>query len=557
MGLYYFLGFLVAFVIIATLLGFRDNKIYEKRLITFLKNNYGKSPSRTYKPDELDHVRGYFDNHKEDIQVDDITWNDLNMDGVFVRMNYCLSASGEEYLYHMLRTPQMSDDFYDLEKKISFFQKDNEARLKFQLIFSKIGRVVRYSIYDYLKLLDNVFDFSNKKHFAMLALLVGAIALCFFRFGIGIALVLILAVSNVVMYFSEKNKIEPYLATYRYVLKVISSVGYFSKLNYPEVADDLERLNEAAAGLEGFSKGSYILMSPGRLNSGGNPFEMFLDYVRMITHADLIKFNNMYKKLTEKRDDLDAILTVVGRLDALVSVACFRASEEGVYTVPSFEGSSYNAEDLVHPLIEEPVANSIDTDKGILITGSNASGKSTFLKTVAINTLLAQSIHTVLASSYKAPIYRVYSSMALKDDIVGGDSYYMVEIKSMKRILDAAKEEGAPVLCFVDEILRGTNTVERIAASTEILKTFPGGNVICFAATHDIELTALLKDYYGIYHFEGDVTDNDVHFDYKIKEGAATNRNAIKLLGVLGYDRNIVDRAQELADKFNETGVWA
>lgn len=225
MGLYYFLGFLVAFVIIATLLGFRDNKIYEKRLITFLKNNYGKSPSRTYKPDELDHVRGYFDNHKEDIQVDDITWNDLNMDGVFVRMNYCLSASGEEYLYHMLRTPQMSDDFYDLEKKISFFQKDNEARLKFQLIFSKIGRVVRYSIYDYLKLLDNVFDFSNKKHFAMLALLVGAIALCFFRFGIGIALVLILAVSNVVMYFSEKNKIEPYLATYRYVLKVISSVG--------------------------------------------------------------------------------------------------------------------------------------------------------------------------------------------------------------------------------------------------------------------------------------------------------------------------------------------
>ena len=66
-----------------------------------------------------------------------------------------------------------------------------------------------------------------------------------------------------------------------------------------------------------------------------------------------------------------------------------------------------------------------------------------------------------------------------------------------------------------------------------------------------------MKDYYGIYHFEGDVTDNDVHFDYKIKEGAATNRNAIKLLGVLGYDRNIVDRAQELADKFNETGVWA
>ena len=147
--------------------------------------------------------------------------------------------------------------------------------------------------------------------------------------------------------------------------------------------------------------------------------------------------------------------------------------------------------------------------------------------------------------------------MALNDDILEGDSYYIVEIKSMKRIIDASKESGAPVLCFVDEVLRGTNTVERIAASTEILKSLSQSGVTCFAATHDIELTTLLDKEFKLCHFEGNVTDNDVHFDYLIKDGAAINRNAIKLLGVLEYDEGIVDRAQELADKFTKTGVWA
>ena len=146
--------------------------------------------------------------------------------------------------------------------------------------------------------------------------------------------------------------------------------------------------------------------------------------------------------------------------------------------------------------------------------------------------------------------------MALKDDIFGGDSYYIVEIKSIKRILDAAGTKGAKVLCFVDEVLRGTNTIERIAASTEILKSFAGSNVLCFAATHDIELTQLLNDKFDLCHFEGIVSDNDVHFDYLVKEGPATNRNAISLLGLLGYDENIVDNAQGLADKFLKTGHW-
>ena len=551
-----FLSVLVGISLIAYLLGLRDSKRAEKTLLTRLKKNFGEAPKRNYKQDDLDHLQGYYKNHSADYQIDDTTWNDLNMDSVFARMNYCLSATGEEYLYHMLRTPLLDDDFDSLEKKVSFLQKNEDARISLQLIFSKIGRNIRYSIYDYIDYLKDAGKFSNREHYLMLVLMALSICACFFNSSIGFVAFVVLVVINLLRYFAVKGDIEPYLASYRYILRVIRSVSFFEKVNIPELEDDISALKKAASGLKGFSKGSYILMSQSRMNSGGNPAELILDYIRIATHIDLIKFNQMYKEISLHRDDLDTILTITGRIEAYISIACFRESFNGSFCIPEFEGDLFDAKELIHPLIQNAVANDITTKEGILITGSNASGKSTFLKTCAINTVLAQSIHTVLGKEYKAPLFEVYSSMALNDNIFEGDSYYIVEIKSIKRILDAAAKSGNRVLCFVDEVLRGTNTIERIAASTEILKTFVKRNVTCFAATHDIELTSLLKDSLGIYHFEGNVTDNDVHFDYKMKSGPATNRNAIKLLGVLGYDEAIVDNAQALADKFLATGNW-
>lgn len=551
-----FLSVLVGILFITALLGIRDQKVSEKYLLYKLKKNFGEAPNREYKSDELDHLQGYYKTHKEGFQIDDTTWNDLNMDGVFARMNYCLSATGEEYLYYMLRTPKQEDDFEDLEKKVEYFRENHEERRKLQLIFSRIGRQIRYSIYEYINYLDNVSSFSNKEHFIVLLLMAASVIGCFFFFQPCIIALAILVVFNVIRYFKIKGDIDPYLASYRYIMRVINSVSYFDKLDMDVISDDIEKLKESGKKLSSITKGSYILMSPNRMNSSGNPLDIVLDYIRIATHVDLIKFNQIYKQIMKNRDELDDIITITGKLESYISIACFRESFKGAFCLPDFADGPYDAKDLIHPLIEGAVTNSINTHKGALITGSNASGKSTFLKCCGINSLLAQSIHTVLATCYKAPLYRIYSSMALSDNIFEGDSYYIVEIKSIKRILDASKEAGNKVLCFVDEVLRGTNTVERIAASTQILKTFAESNVDCFAATHDIELTSLLKDDFGIYHFEGNVTDNDVHFDYSIKDGPATNRNAIKLLGVLGYDESIVDKAQKLADGFLATGVW-
>jgi DNA mismatch repair ATPase MutS len=207
--------------------------------------------------------------------------------------------------------------------------------------------------------------------------------------------------------------------------------------------------------------------------------------------------------------------------------------------------------------VEHPVANCIEETRSVLLTGSNASGKSTFLKTVAINGILAQTVHTSMAASCKTGFYRVMSSMALKDNLETGESYYMVEIRSLKRIMtEAVRETAAPVMCFVDEVLRGTNTVERVAASSRILQSLARDGAFVFAATHDIELTHLLEKEYANYHFREEVLDNDISFNYILNKGRATTRNAIKLLGIMGYDEDVIRKAEETATHFLETGEW-
>ena len=131
-----------------------------------------------------------------------------------------------------------------------------------------------------------------------------------------------------------------------------------------------------------------------------------------------------------------------------------------------------------------------------------------------------------------------------------------MEIRSLKRILDVAQTGTDPVICFVDEVLRGTNTVERIAAATQILIHLAEKGALGFAATHDIEMTELLKQYYDNYHFEEVIRDGDIIFPYQLLSGKASTRNAIRLLKMMGYDEEIIRKASGQAENFLKTGKW-
>lgn len=166
------------------------------------------------------------------------------------------------------------------------------------------------------------------------------------------------------------------------------------------------------------------------------------------------------------------------------------------------------------------------------------------MKAVAINIILAQTINTVTADKFSYQPGLVYTSMANADDVLSGDSYFMAELKSIRRLFDI--KTMSPVYCFIDEIFKGTNTTERIAASESVLSYLnaqPKYKIV--AATHDIELSELLQPDYRNYHFNESIEHNEIYFDYKIKSGKANTRNAIELLRITHFPDKIYKRAKQ------------
>lgn len=530
----------------------------EKAFFLSLYDISKKVPQKEYSSERYERMGSFYERHRSPGQVDDITWNDLNMDEIFKRMNYTFSASGEEYLYYTLRNTQTTENELEhLEKVILFFKEHSEERVKLQYQMNRLGHTGKFSLYDYLENLDCLGERSNLKNICLDFLFLPFIFLLLWNLPLAVTGLAVLMVYNIVTYFKEKNEIDPYIISFAYVNRLMSTCEEVLKLSVPVCTVEWKNMKAHMKQLDGLKKGSFWVFYNSQGMSGGNPLDIIMDYVRMVFHIDLIQFNRMLSQLRMHIQDVDALIELVGYLETAVAIGIFRESM-GQVCVPEFDAKDLRIDDGYHPLLTNPVVNSIYANRGVLITGSNASGKSTFLKTVAINAILAQTIHTCCARAYKAPFYEIYSSMALHDNIENGESYYIVEIKALKRILDAAKEKKKRVLCFVDEVLRGTNTVERIAASTQILMSLSDSeDILCFAATHDIELTDLLKKGYDNYHFEEDIIDGDIRFPYKLMTGAATTRNAIKLLEIMGYDSEVIERAFRQAERFTIFGSWS
>ncbi|MBR4758955.1 MAG: hypothetical protein IK078_02255 [Lachnospiraceae bacterium] len=489
--------------------------------------------------------------------VDEITCNDLDLDGLFQRIDRCYSAAGEETLYRILRNPVFDQkELVRRHELIDYFMKNEDQRVQLQMYFAMVGKTGKYSALDYL---DSVTDLelqSNRRHIAVLAFMAAAVAIAFFSQGLGVFLLICLIIYNFLTYFKEKRRIDPYITTFGYFLRILDAAKELEDMDLSILSENTERIRKSRECFRGFANFAFFLT--GQNDASGSPADIVLEYLRMGLHLNLIKFNTMLEQVQKNQDAIETILWEMGYIEAMISAAEF-AKSLPAYCFGQLEESSrkLTAQDICHPLIDDPVSNDISLGKSLLLTGSNASGKSTFLKTIAIAQILTQTIGIVPAKVFQTDFYRVYTSMALRDDLSGGRSYFIVEIESLKRILDAAAEkEKYPVMCFIDEVLRGTNTVERIAASTEILSGLDNQGVFTFAATHDIELTSLLEGQFTNCHFTETVKEGDVQFSYKLQQGRAQSRNAIRLLGLIGYDEEIVDRATKRAEEFIETGEW-
>ena len=605
-----FLAVIAGVLLLCALIGARNERERSAALRRKLEKEFGAVPAKKMSALRYEKVPAYYLRHLPEDGIDDITWNDLDMDAVFARLDSTRSGAGEEYLYALLRSPVRRSRKEDSivygavrREQIRYYEEEEntESRIAMQTALTRFGHSGSYSIYDYLDQLKEVRTESNLRHLPAFLLPALSLALLYVSVPAGIVCLVASLCLNMVTYYRRRGEIEPYIVSFSYLLRMLRCADEIAAVSSPPFADEQEELRRLRSSFDRFRRWSGILLS-GSAMSSGNPIDILVDYVRILFHIDLIKFNTMLAEAEHLQDEIDAELTILGKVDAAIALASFEKSlpytcepqlrdswgrERGEETGGDAPGREHQgklpggrpyakdagqnlsgagerdikspewiAEGLYHPLLDQPVPNDIAMTRSILLTGSNASGKSTFLKAIALCTLFAQTIGFCPARRYEGSVFRIRSSMALRDSIQRGESYFMVEIKSLKRIADLTTDHGRPVLCCIDEVLRGTNTIERIAASTEILTTLADRGVLCCAATHDVELSVLLEKRFDNYHFEEELRQGDVAFSYQLHSGRATSRNAIRLLEAVGFEGDITSRAQQRAARFERTGDW-
>ena len=519
-----------------------------------LESRFGKKPRLTYYDGDLDYIRSYSDYRRDKkldkFLIDDITWNDLDLDKVFKRINTGLSTSGEQYLYYQLRNPAIDKPTFERRNKlIGLMESSPDLRLELQMILHKLGRARRA---------DLCSAFMPQEHglgwliiYIIFALMIPILLVYAAVFKSMLSIVMCLFAVSWNTFFREfrRRKCQDDFDTVNYTVAMVFALNRMRKLKNSKLdshlSDAFKNLEELRPVLR---TGGIYAIRDGELG----------ELLSTVLLLDLISYEFLKNRLGKFHSQVFEVHESLGMIDAAIAAASYRRSLNS-YAVPEIDFSAakpfIRADRMTHPLLTNAVPNDLHTEIPVLITGSNASGKSTFLKTTALCAILAQSVCTVTADSYSASAFRIYSSMALSDDLLAGESYYIAETKALKRILDSI-DSTTPVLCTVDEVLRGTNTVERIAASSTILEVIASKNALCFAATHDIELCGLLADRYALYHFEEKVDETEMIFDYKLRSGKATSRNAINLLRLMDFDETIVSSAHSRANDYMSSGRW-
>jgi hypothetical protein len=209
---------------------------------------------------------------------------------------------------------------------------------------------------------------------------------------------------------------------------------------------------------------------------------------------------------------------------------------------PNGDRPILDAQDLAHPLI--PAAARIGNNillqgrgRIFLVTGSNMSGKSTFLRTIGINTCLAQAGGPVCAGSFRWSLVRLGSCIRVDDSLDGGLSFFYAEVKRLKTILTSVQDElGPPVLWLIDEVFKGTNNRERLIGGRSLIGALAAGNGFGLVTTHDLELTELERQLPGVtnVHFQETVAEGALHFDYRLRPGPCPTTNALRIMALEG-----------------------
>ena len=517
-----------------------DGRRGEKKKIRMLQNQFGAVPRGDYRrAGRSRYWERWQQTHPDPGLVDEQTWDDLEMEDLFDRMDSCRSLIGQEYLYALLHRRLDEQQQRRQEELISALE-DEPFRLRVQLELMRLGKRTGIDL-SALIFEPEQFELEGERFLLLFALLPLVGLPLFFVFPAAASLLLLGSLThNVWRYLKIQKKLEGRLETISYQLAAFGLARRLEKLLAERFPDRAAELGQLASVSKQIGR-SALLLSPSPQSDG----YMLVQLIGMLTLVPVLRYRGAVRTFCAAQQQTQELFEQIGQLDAAQSILSYRHSLP-VWSRPVFsESLTIHATGLLHPLLTEAdcVSNSAEIDCCWLLTGSNASGKSTFIKAVALNAILAQNLGTCTAESFILCRAAVLTSMAARDDLSAGESYFVAEIKSMRRVV-ALAGGPLPFYCFIDEVLKGTNTAERIAASCAVLQYLDRPGCLCVAATHDLELTHLLGEQYENRNFSEQVGQQGVTFDYKLKDGPCRTTNAIRLLGYYDFPPTLVEQAR-------------
>jgi DNA mismatch repair ATPase MutS len=276
------------------------------------------------------------------------------------------------------------------------------------------------------------------------------------------------------------------------------------------------------------------------IHNRANLMYVIFDILFLLDVYWLLRIDNWKQK---NKLELQHWFDTLAEFDALNCLAGFAFSNQD-FVMPSISEKPYqiDANEMGHPLIpkEKRVNNSFAfTGKGgiCLITGSNMSGKSTFLRTLGVNMVLAQSGAPVCASTMSLSLSRVFTSMRTKDELEENVSSFYAELKRLKKLIESI-DPDQPTLFMIDEVLKGTNSEDRHKGAISLIKQLNKADAFGLVSTHDLVLGSLANQLDGVknYSFNSIIEGDEIIFDYTLTEGICKSFNATKLMQNMGID---------------------
>jgi len=520
--------------------------ILKKKKLEYLRSQWGKPIDKFRNFDLISIYHNNIVQKPSQNFVDEKTWSDLNFDSIFSKMDRNVSCPGQQYLYHLLHKYEKDEKVLkERFEQIQFFKKNSSVRESIQISLSNLANVKSYFIPSLI--ISNLLH-KSKFYYLLILLSISTVVssgLIYFQpqfLFVALALLLI----NVILNRTLSAKIYNYFAGFSSLFTLLIDAKQICKIKTENKIRDLEDLHQLNHVIKKLKKriGLFVIDKEGL----SEPIRILIEYLNLFFLFDLIAYFHSVNILNKYRLEVRKIYESVAGLDACISIASYLEETQST-TNPVF---NVNGEigfiNIYHPLLDNPVPNTIDKlSKSALITGSNMSGKTTFIRCVGINLILAQTLYFCHADKLETPKYIVKTAIKREEDLENSKSYFFVEVEALQNFIRLAKSDQ-DYLFLIDEIFRGTNTVERLAISTAVLE-FLGRNEKVLVTTHDIELQGLLENNYEIFHFGDQVEGNNFYFDYKIQQGVCLSGNAIKLLVIKKYPQSITQKANEIANE--------